>query len=223
MSSSTYNLSHQGEGEVKEEIVSLSPSPPPIIIVSDSDSDSDSDEIRNVLQVERYWDRARPPPCRHIDGQPSCQHSNNLSCRKAIAVLAMQEGVLAFRNVERNLEVSVPVTPGLSYFTWCTANLFFRGLVPLAVTFVPPPNPGLLDFFIGSALPGVTWMQVFSSIGPFQPAVRSFVFSSELAMPSLLACFFNGPVPVALLTRPAPPHVNRESLQLANYYFVSVI
>jgi hypothetical protein len=88
---------------------------------------------------------------------------------------------------------------------------------------VPPPNPGLLDFFIGSALPGVTWMQVFSSIGPFQPAVRSFVFSSELAMPSLLACFFNGPVPVALLTHPAPPHVNLESLQLANYYFVSVI
>jgi len=140
MSSSTYNLSHQGEGEVKEEIVSLSPSPPPIIIVSDSDSDSDSDEIRNVLQVERYWDRARPPPCRRIDGQPPCHQSNNLSCRKAIAVLAMQAGLLSLRSIERNLEVSVPVTPGLSYFTWCTANLFFRGLVPLAVTFVPPPK-----------------------------------------------------------------------------------
>jgi hypothetical protein len=31
------------------------------------------------------------------------------------------------------------------------------------------------------------------------------VFSSELSMPSLLACFFSGPVPIALLTNPAPP------------------
>jgi hypothetical protein len=221
MSSSPYNLSHQGEGEVKREIVSLSPSPPPLIIVTDSDSDSD--EIPRVLQVERYWDRARPPPCRRIDGQPPCHQSNNLSCRKAIAVLAMQAGLLSLRSVERNLEVSVPVTPGLSYFTWCTSNLFFRGLVPLAVTFVPPPNPDLAEFFIGSALPGVTWMRVFSSIGPFQPAVRSFVFSSELSMPSLLACFFSGPVPIALLTNPAPPHVNLEACQLANYYFVTII
>jgi hypothetical protein len=49
------------------------------------------------------------------------------------------------------------------------------------------------------------------------------VFSSELSMPSLLACFFSGPVPIALLTNPAPPHVNLEACQLANYYFVTII
>jgi len=191
-----------------------------IITVSD-DGESEDDGYIEVLQIERYWDRDRPPPCRRRNDQPPCQ-GVNLSCRKAIAVLAMETGLLRFQSYERNLQVSVPVTPGLSYFTWCTKNLFFRGLVPLAVASVPPPNPALPEFLIGSGLPGVTWMRVFSSFGPFQPAVRSFVFSTQQSMPSLLACFFTGPVPVSLLANPTP-HLNLESTLIANYYYVSMV
>jgi hypothetical protein len=207
------------------------PSPPPgvpqgdphfnqiVITVADS-SDSEDDGFIEVMQVDRYWDRARPPACRRRDDQPPCQGVNR-SCRRAVAVLAMEAGLLSFESEERNLQVSVPVAPGLSYFTWCSSNLFCRGLVPLSVTTLAPPYPGLPEFLIGSAVPGYTWMRVLTSFGPFQPSVRSYVFHTELSMPSLLACLFTGPVPAALLATPVP-HVSLESLLPASYYFVSM-
>jgi hypothetical protein len=208
-----------------------SPPPPPgvpqgdphfnqiVITVADS-SDSEDDGFIEVMQVDRYWDRARPPACRRRDDQPPCQGVNR-SCRRAVAVLAMEAGLLSFESEERNLQVSVPVAPGLSYFTWCSSNLFCRGLVPLSVTTLAPPYPGLPEFLIGSAVPGYTWMRVLTSFGPFQPSVRSYVFHTELSMPSLLACLFTGPVPAALLATPVP-HVSLESLLPASYYFVSM-
>ena len=222
------------EGDVEVEDITPPPSPPPlpagvpqgdphvnqiIITVSDS-SESEDDGFIEVLQVDRYWDRARPPACRRRDDQPPCQGVNR-SCRRAVAVLAMEAGLLSFESQERNLQVSVPVSPGLSYFTWCSSNLFCRGLVPLSVTALPPPYPGIPEFLVGSALPGFTWMRVLTSFGPFQPAVRSYVFHTELSLPSLLACLFSGPVPAALLSNPVP-HVNLEALLPANYYFVSM-
>jgi hypothetical protein len=50
----------------------------------------------------------------------------------------------------------------------------------------------------------MTWLRVETAMGPFRPMARSYIFNLERDVPTLLACYFPGPVPLSLLLMPFP-------------------
>jgi hypothetical protein len=192
----------------------------PITVTIADDSSSEDDGFLEVIQVDRYWNRNTPPACRRRDDQFPCQAIGR-SCRRAVAIFALENSVLTFECPARNLAVDVPVFPGINVFSWCIANLYCKGIVPLIVTPLPSLE-GIPEFFIRGLPPGLTWMRVETTYGPLRPATHSYVFPVELSLPGLLACFFSGPVPQGLLANPSPS-VNLQAVwQGAKHFFVSV-
>jgi hypothetical protein len=79
---------------------------------------------------------------------------------------------------------------------------------------------GLPEVHISSADPAATWLQVRTTGTPyFVPAPRSLVFDVERELPAVLACYFPGPVPVAVTLVPSPSANLSFWLPTACYHF----
>ena len=187
-----------------------------------STSGSEDDGFEELLSVDPYAPQRRPTYCyRRRDQIIYCVQGNRglLTCRRTVAILAADDGNLLFECSERGLRHTVAVSRGLHFFSYCTFNCDFGGVRAL---FAPtcPPLENLPEVRITSADPAATWLQVRTSGTPYYiPAPRSLVFDLERELPAVLACYFPGPVPVAVTLVPSPSANLAFWLPTAHYYF----
>jgi hypothetical protein len=172
-----------------------------------STSVSEDDGFEESISMDPYAPQRRPAYCyRRRDQIIYCVQGNRglLTCRRTVAVLAADDGHLLFDCPERGLRRTVAVSRGLHFFSYCTFNVDFGGVRTL---FVPacPPLEGLPEIQISGADSAATWLQVRTTGTPYYiPAPRSLVFDLEREMPTVLACYFTGPVPVSVTFMPCP-------------------
>ena len=190
-----------------------------------SSSGSEDDGFEESRCVDPYAPQRRPAYCyRRRDQTIFCVRgaSGVPSCRRAVAILAADDGHLLFECSERNLRHTVAVSRGLHFFSYCTFNVDFGGVRSL---FVPacPPLEGLPEVHISGADPAATWLQVRTTGTPYYvPAPHSLVFDVERELPAVLACYFTGPIPVSVTLTPCPSANLSFWLPTACYHFLYI-
>jgi hypothetical protein len=192
---------------------------------NDWGSESEEDDgFEECIEVISYPNKDRPPFCRRRDDQEIyCMRMATMDrgCRKAVAILTAEAGTLVFACEERGLRAEVEVSSGLHIFAYCLSNLVFKGFMRFATSSVPAPA-GIPQFTIASGRANSTWLRVETSMGPFRPMARGYVFPLERESPSLLAGHFQSPVPLCLMLMPAPCANLENFLPSAKYYYVCI-
>jgi hypothetical protein len=184
----------------------------------------EDDGFEECIEVISYPNPDRPPFCRRRDDEEVyClrMSTSDRGCRKAVAILAAEAETLIFACEERGLRTKVEVTSGLHIFSYCLSNLVFKGFMRFATSSVPAPE-GIPQFTIASADTNSTWMRLETSMGPFSPRSRGYVFPLERESPSLLAGHFRAFVPLCLLLMPSPCANLENFLPRAKYYYVCI-
>jgi hypothetical protein len=184
----------------------------------------EDDGFEECIEVIGYPNQDCPPFYRRRDDQEVyCLQmtTSDRGCRKAVAILAGEAGTLVFAFEERGLRTEVEVTSGLHIFAYCLSNLVFKGFMRFVTTSVPAPE-GIPQFTIASGDANSTWMRLETSMGPFRPMIRGYVFPLERESPSLLAVHFRSPVPLYLLLMPSLCANLENFLPTAKYYYVCI-
>jgi len=176
-------------------------------------SESEDDGFEEVLEVDRFPIAERPPFCRRREDQEmGCLRMwGDRACRYAVAVLALEDGRLAFECADRNLRKDLYVSSGLHVFSWCKNNLFFKGFKPMAADDQPPALEGMAEFTIANSRPGPSnWLRLRATWGgTYRSARTTFVYSLTSESPSQVAGYFPGRLPLCLAFQPDPT-VNME-------------
>jgi len=193
---------------------------------SGSESESEDDGFMEVLEVDRFPVPERPPFCRRREDQVTgcLRMMGDQACRHAVAVLALEDGRLAFECADRGLRKDLYVTSGLHIFSWCKNNLFFKGFKPMVPDDLPPALEGMAEFTIANSRPGPSnWLRMRATWGgTFRSNRATFVFSLATESPPQVAGYFPGRLPMCLAFQPDPT-VNLEFyMPDAVYHYVYV-